>query len=84
MLCKLVELFAVVGENLQRLFVLALHQLHDFAVDLALGVRGAGKRGVPAEVLVCHRFERDHVKLLAHAVAGYHRAGKLRGLLNVV
>ena len=64
--------------------MLLLYQLHDLSVDLGLSFGGAGKGGVAAQILVGDGFQGDHVKVVAHAVAGDHGAGQLRGLLDVV
>ena len=64
--------------------MLSLDQLHHLLVDLALGLGRAGQRGVAAQILVVHGLQRHHVKVLAHAVAGEHGAGKLGGLLDIV
>ena len=53
-------------------------------VYLGLGLDGAGKRGVAAEILVRDRFKRNHVKAFAHSVAHYHCTRKLCCLLNIV
>ena len=81
---QLVQLGAVVGEELQRLLVLLLHQCHHLLVDLRLGLGGAGQRRVAAQVLVLHRLHGHHVEVPAHAVAGDHGAGQLGGLFNIV
>ena len=64
--------------------MLARDKVDDQRVDLCLSVRRTGEGRVAAEVLVVHGFERYHVEILAHAVAGQHGAGKLRGLLDIV
>ena len=81
---QLIELRAVLGEDVHSLFVLRFHQLHDALVDLRLRFGGAGERRIAAKILVRHRFERDHVEIIAHAVARDHRAGELGRLLNIV
>ena len=64
--------------------MLGAHQFHDLAVDQGLCLRGAGQRGVAAQVLVGDRLHRDHVKLIAHAVAGDHSPGQACCLFNIV
>ena len=64
--------------------MLALYEFNHLAVYFVLRVRRAGERSVAAEILVRNRLESHHVKIFAHAVAGYHRAGKLCCLLDVV
>ena len=64
--------------------MLGLYQLHHLLVDLSLGLGRAGQGGVPSQVLVVHRFQGHHVKVLAHAVPGDHGPGQLGGLLDVV
>ncbi len=59
-------------------------QLHDLFVNFALRFSGAGQGRVPAQILIRDGFHGDHVKVLAHSVAGDHGAGKLRSLLDVV
>ena len=58
-LCQLVQLCAVLGQDADGLFVLGLDQLYHLPVDLALGLGTAGQRGVAAQILVvdglqCH------------------------------
>lgn len=64
--------------------MLTLYKLNDLAVDFILRIGGAGERSVAAEILIRHRFERHHVKIVAHTVAGYHCAGELGRLLDVI
>ena len=81
---QLIELRAVLGEDVHSLFVLRFHQLHNALVDLRLRLGRARKRRVAAEILIVDRLERDHVEVVAHAVARDHRAGELRRLLDIV
>ncbi len=61
----------------------AYHGNH-VAVYLGRGLGGAGKARIAAKLLIVHGFKRHHAEIVAHAVAGYHGAGKPGGLLNVV
>ena len=80
----LVQLALVVSQQLIGLSMLGLHDLHDLGIHLRCGLLTAGKAGIAAQIGVVHRLERDHVKILGHAVAGDQRAGQLGGLLNIV
>ena len=64
--------------------MLRFHQLHDALVDLRLRFGRASERRVAAEILIVDRFKRDHVEIVAHAIARDHRAGELRRLLDIV
>ena len=64
--------------------MLGADELHDLAVDEGLGLRGAGQGRVAAQVLVGDGLHGDHVKFIAHAVAGDHGAGQSGGLFDVV
>ena len=64
--------------------MLGLDQLHHLLVDLTLGLGRAGKGSVAAQILVVDGLQCHHVKLIAHAVAGQHGAGKFGGLLDIV
>ena len=64
--------------------MLGLDQLHHLLVDLALGLGRAGKGSVAAQILVVDGLQCHHVKLVAHAVAGQHGAGKLGGLFDII
>ena len=50
--CQRIERLAVVLENLNCLFVLALDELDDHFVDLLLRGSGTGKRRIAAAILV--------------------------------
>ena len=58
----------------------ALH----LGVHARAGLRAAHKRAVGGQVGIVDRFQRHHAELVAHAVAGNHGAGDLRGLFDVV
>ena len=64
--------------------MLLFNERDDLTVDLRLSFGRARKRGIAAEILVSDRFHGDHVKVLAHAVARYHCAGQLCGLLYII
>ena len=67
-----------------RLLILPLHQLHHLAVDDRGRLRGAGQGGVSPQVLVAHRLQGHHAEIVAHAEAGDHGSGQLGGLFNIV
>ena len=81
---QLIQLTTIVFQNVQCFFMLFSNKLNDLFVNSALRFSGAGKRSIPAQILIRDGFHGDHVKVLAHPVAGDHGAGKLRSLLNVI
>ena len=64
--------------------MLLLYDGNDQPVDLRLGAGGAGQGGIPAKVLVVHRFQCHHIKFIAHAVLSEHGTGQAGSLLNII
>ena len=55
---QLIQLAAVLQQQLGRLFMLLFHQGHHLPVNVGLGFGRAGQRGIAAQILVGHDFQR--------------------------
>ena len=74
----------VVGQQLVGLAVLGLHNLHNLGIHLGRGLLTAGKAGIAAQIRIVDGFQRYHVKIFGHTIAGHQGAGQLGGLFNIV
>ena len=78
------KLHDIVGKDLIGLVVLPLYQCDYLIIHLLKGLIRAAQARISSQVLIAPLLQCHHVKILTHAVKGYHGPRKLCGLLYVV